>query len=202
MRRISCTVVLMGPLLLLVVVGTTSTTAAAVAKKKNELRVKNCQQQPGGTKKKGHRCTIDRTMFNPKFVEGDFVDIDFGPGRQYTCHSEGRGRTSASGSSSSASCTVSVSSSNATFDGETGVGLFGSNSNGENSTVVVVGDVNIVTRGKNSRGEDNIFGSTNVGGEICDISPDATGTNIIVECNPETMYPPEADAVVESGTTL
>ncbi len=191
-------------LLLLLVVGTTSTTAAAVAKKKNELRVKNCQQQPGGSKKKGHRCTIDRTVFNAKFVEGDIFDIDFGPGRQYTCQSEGRGRAgaSASGSSSSASCTVTVSSSNATVDGDAGVGLFGSNGNGKNSAVVVVGDMNIVTRGKNSRGEDNIFGSTSVGGEICDISPDATGTNIIVECNPETMYPPEADAVVQPGATL
>jgi hypothetical protein len=179
-------------------------TAAAVTKKKNILRAKTCQQQPGGSKKKGHRCIIDRTMFNPKLVEGAIVDIDFGPGRQYTCQSERRWRASASasGSSSSASCTVSVSSSNATINSDAGVGLFGSNGNGNNSTVVVEGDMNIVIRGKNSRGEDNIFGSTSVGGEICDISPDATGTNFIVECNPESIYPPEGDAVVESGLTL
>lgn len=206
MTRLSPTRMLLCPIVALLLV-TSTTTAIA---KKNELRGTNCQQQPTttgnnynvhGGKSKTHRCTVNRTAFNPKFVEGDIIDIDFGPGRRYTCQSE-RGRRAAGGSSSaaSASCILTVdNNNNATSSAginiaSSGVGLFGKSN-------AVMGDMNIITRGKNSRGEDNIFGSTSVNGEICDISPDATGKNIVVECNPESAYPPEADAV-ESGASM
>ncbi|KAL3763709.1 hypothetical protein ACHAWU_008031, partial [Discostella pseudostelligera] len=100
---------------------------------------------------------------------GDVIDIDFGPGRQYKCHSQGRGGSS--------TCTTATAA-----DGS----LFGT---------AIVGDMNVVTRGKNSRGEDYIFGSTSVGDDICDIGPDATGSNI-VQCKSMRNYPPEADVEV------
>lgn len=130
-------------------------------KKKNKLGVTNCQG------KSSRRCTVDPSLFNPKFLAGDVIDVDFGPGRRYKCHSKGQG-------GSSTCSTVETS-------------LFGGAS--------VVGDMNVVTRGKNSRGENYIFGSTSVGLEICDFSPDATGMNTIVECSLASEYPPESDAI-------
>jgi len=134
------------------------------AAKKNELKVKSCV---GG--KSSRRCNIDSSAFNPTFLAGDVIDIDFGPGRQYKCHSQGRGGSS--------TCTTATAA-----DGS----LFGT---------AIVGDMNVVTRGKNSRGEDYIFGSTSVGDDICDIGPDATGSNI-VQCKSMRNYPLEADVEV------
>jgi hypothetical protein len=124
----------------------------------NKLRFQKC-----GLQGKSKRCTVDRSAFNPKLLAGDIIDIDFGPGRRYTCRSNGRGGSSACDS-----------------------GLFGKKE---------VGDMNVITRGKNSRGEAYIFGSTSVGGEICDFGPDATGNNTIVDCNLMSEYPPEADVM-------
>ena len=56
----------------------------------------------------------------------------------------------------------------------------------------IMGDMNVITRGTNSRGESYIYGSTSVGGEICDFSPDATGSTLVVECKSENEYPPES----------
>lgn len=140
--------------------------AHAAPTKKNELRVKNCEG-----KSSSRRCTVDPSSFNPKFLAGDVIDIDFGPGRRYKCNSKGRGGSS--------TCTASTSSSGGLFDG-----------------APTVGDMNVITRGKNSRGEDYIFGSTSVGSEVCKFGPDAAEI-LTVECIPAAEYPREADAIEE-----
>ena len=139
--------------------------AQAAPTKKNELKVKTCEG------KSSRRCTVDPSSFNPKFLAGDVIDIDFGPGRRYKCNSKGRGGSS--------TCTASTSSSGGLFDG-----------------APTVGDMNVITRGKNSRGEDYIFGSTSVGSEVCKFGPDAAEI-LTVECIPAAEYPREADAIEE-----
>lgn len=57
----------------------------------------------------------------------------------------------------------------------------------------LMGALNVITRGTDSHGGDNIFGSTSVGGEICDFSPDATGSTLIVQCKSENEYPSETE---------
>ena len=79
----------------------------------------------------------------------------------------------------SSTCTASASSSGGLFDG-----------------APTVGDMNVITRGKNSRGEDYIFGSTSVGSEVCKFGPDAAEI-LTVECIPAAEYPREADAIEE-----
>lgn len=165
-------------------------TTKTVAAKKNELRVTGCQQPGEGNKIRSmHRCMVNRTMFNPIFEDGDTIDVDFGPGRRYKCQSQRRAGSSSS-SSSRASCVVNSSGS------VIGDGLFDTNNNGNGNNKVIMGNMNVITRGKNARGEQYIFGSTSVDGEICDFSPNADGTGIVVECNPESSYPPEADAAI------
>jgi hypothetical protein len=159
---------------LAVLVATIQLTAADVASKRylglnvpdkvlnqpvsNKLNIKVC-----GLHGKSRRCTVDSSAFNPLFLEGDVIDIDFGPKHRYTCRSNGRG---------SCSCVSLL------RDG-------------------IMGDMNVVTRGANSQGESYIFGSTSVGGEICDFSPDATGSTLVVECTSESEYPAESDPSME-----
>lgn len=80
----------------------------------NKLSINNC-----GLLGKPRRCIVNRSAFNPMFLEGDIIDIDFGPNHQYTCRSKGRG---------SSTCVSQLVGNNAT------------------------GDMNVITRGKNSRG--------------------------------------------------
>lgn len=52
----------------------------------NKLGLQQC-----GVQGKSQRCYVDRSAFNPKLLASDIIDIDFGPGRRYTCRSNGRG---------------------------------------------------------------------------------------------------------------
>ena len=167
----------------------------------NKLTIGIC-----GLQGKPRRCTVDTSGFQNSAIflleeDGDqitFIDIDFGPRHRYTCRSNHVRRASSStsflssstSSSGSSTCVSLVSSLGGEGGGE-------NNENNYDNDMIIVGDMNIITRGMNARtGEHYLFGSTSVGGEICNFGPDATGSTIVVECKSESEYPPESSSSV------
>lgn len=176
------------------------------------LTIKNCTYTSTGIESSSRRCTAATTapasIFNVSkwgSVSGESIDLDFGPGRRYNCLSsgEGGGGGGATGAcfSSSTSTAAAVADSTETAGGAGGNGdeavIFmmaeEEEEDAAQEAVVLPGEINFITRGTNSLGEPNIFGSTNIDGEICDFSPDATGLNLIVQCKMASDYPPELD---------
>jgi hypothetical protein len=166
----------------------------------NKLSVHVC-----GLQGNPRRCAVDTSAFNPMFLEGDIIDVDFGPNHHYSCRFTGGrgsstcvskgpvgGKNNSSSISSSISSSSSSSNNNNSKNNNNNKNIVIINNNNNNNNNNIMGDMNVVTRGTNARGESNIFGSTSVGGEICDFSPDASGT-LVVECKSESEYPPESE---------
>ena len=127
-------------------------------------------------------------------VSNEIINLDFGPDCKYSCLSnsigkEGGGRWGGDGGGGAAgSCfsSLSPSSIGLTAGGDGVAVMTGKEGSAQ---VVLLGEINFITRGTNSLGEPYIFGSTNLDEEICDFSPDATGLNLIVECKMASNYP-------------
>jgi len=157
--------------------------------KPNMMTPKNCNSS-------GRHCTIDASGFNiSKTGDGDISQIDLGNGRNFACRSNNsngkqlnnandRGGGGGGGAMFHAECTGSVVSSSTTAAAAT----HGSGGGGGGG-----GAMNAITHGKNSQGQDRIYASVNVDGEVCRIHPDADGEEIVVDCAPLKDFPPEAD---------
>lgn len=161
-----------------------------------------------GLQGKLSRCAVDTSSFGFdnfgfKSDSGKVIDIDFGPKHRYTCRSHdndvnhdrdhgGRG----DGLALSGTCVSLLSSLEGRGDGtlaSASISISNIIDDHGNGYDIVVGDMNIITRGQIPHtGEPSIFGSTTVGGEICNFSPDASGSTIVVECKSEFEYPPES----------
>jgi hypothetical protein len=145
----------------------------------NKLSIHVC-----GLQDNPRRCAVDTSAFNPMFLEGDIIDIDFGPKHRYSCRSTGRG---------SSTCVSMLPVGGKKRNISSNSNSNSNNNNNNNNNNSIIGDMNVVTRGTNERGESYIFGFTRVGGEICDFSPDASGSTLVVECKSESEYPAEMD---------
>lgn len=115
------------------------------------------------------KCTVDTSQFDVEQPDGTVSQLDLGNGHVYSC----RARRTAHGKGYHGSCAAR----GKPVDGDG------------------IGDLNLVARGKSSQGEDCITGSLSAEGQICQIRPDATCDNTVVECKPSSEYPDEGDAL-------
>lgn len=128
------------------------------------MKARNCNSN-------GRKCNVDAGAFNLNGPRGEVSQIDLGNGRSFACKSVGDvvGR----GAEFHAEC---VSPQGGALKNRGGGGA-----------------MNLIKRGTNSLGQDRIYGSVNVDGEICQIRPDATGEGTESDCTPEDEFPEEED---------